>query len=152
MMKLLPVSSLTRFFHFAIYIGPLVFLTGLIIALLGDFNSQANTTLTGLICSAAALIIWGCHGMRRRGKRPGFILMSLLGSSFFLLHLYYRYSDYRWAKINAMAFESATSATLTHLESRVVLFISIFLISAVIGLLPPLPAANRSRKTLRSDD
>jgi len=152
MMKLPAFPSLTRFFHFSIYIGPLAFLTGLIIALLGDFNSQANTTLTGLICIAAALIIWGCHGMRRRGKRPGFILMSLLGSSFFLLHLYYRYSDYRWAKINTMAFESATSATLTHLESRVTLFISIFLISAVIGLLPPLPAANRSRKTLRNDD
>ena len=152
MMKLPSIPSLTRIFHFSIYIGPLAFLSGFIIALLGDFNSQANTTLTGLICVAAGLIIWGCHGMRRRGKRPGFILMSLLGSSFFLLHLYYRYSDYRWAKINTMAFESATSATLTHLESRVVLFISIFLISAVIGLLPPLPAANRSRKALCNDD
>ena len=152
MMKLPTFPSLTRFFHFSIYIGPLAFLSGVIIALLGDFNSQTNTTLTGLICIAAGLIIWGCHGMRRRGKRPGFILMSTLGSTFFLLHLYYRYSDYRWAKINTMAFESATSATLTHLESRVVLFISIFLISAVIGLLPPLPGANRSRKALRSDD
>ena len=152
MMKLPAFPSLTRFFHCSIYIGPLAFLSGIIIALLGDFNSQANTTLTGLTCVAAGLIIWGCHGMRRRGKRPGFILMSLLGSTFFLLHLYYRYSDYRWAKINSMSFESATSATLTHLESRVVLFISIFLISAVIGLLPPLPAANRSQQTLNNDD
>ena len=151
MMKLPAFPSLTRFLHFSIYIGPLAFLSGIIIAMLGDFNSQSNTTLTGLISIAAGLIIWGCHGMRRRGKRPGFILMSTLGSTFFLLHLYYRYSDYRWAKINTMAFESATSATLTHLESRVVLFVSIFLISAVIGLLPPLPAANRSRKALSND-
>ena len=152
MMKLPPVSALARFFHFSIYIGPLTFLSGIVIALFGDFSRQPNTTLTGLIFTAAGLIIWGCHGMRRRGKRPGFILMSTLGSTFFLLHLYYRYSDYRWAKINTMAFGSATSATLTHLESRVVLFISIFLISAVIGLLPPLPAANRSRKVLLSDN
>jgi hypothetical protein len=152
MTKLPPLSSLTRIFHCSIYIGPLAFLSGIIIALLGDYNSQANTTLTGLTCVAAGLIIWGCHGMRRRGKRPGFILMSLLGSTFFLLHLYYRYTDYRWAKINSMPFESATSTTLTHLESRVVLFISIFLISAVIGLLPPLPAANRSRKNNNNDD
>lgn len=152
MMKLPPLSSLARFFHFSIYIGPLAFLAGIITALLGDFASQPHTTLTGLILTAAGLIIWGCHGMRRRGKRPGFVLMSTLGSLFFLLHLYYRYSDYRWAKINTMAFTNATSATLTHLESRVVLFISIFLVSAVIGLLPPLPAANRSSKILRSDD
>lgn len=152
MMKLPPFPTIARIFHFSIYIGPLAFLAGIIIALLGDFTSQPNTTLTGLIFTAAGLIVWGCHGMRRRGKRPGFILMSTLGSAFFLLHLYYRYSDYRWAKINTMTFESATSATLTHLESRVVLFISIFLLSAVIGLLPPLPAANRSRKVLRSDD
>ena len=90
--------------------------------------------------------------MRRRGKRPGFILMSTLGSAFFLLHLYYRYSDYRWAKINTLAFAGDTSATLTHLESRVVLFISIFLISAVIGLLPPLPADNRPRKIRHNDN
>ena len=152
MMQLLPISSVARFFYLSIYIGPLAFLSGIIIALLGDFNNQANTTLIGLISIAAGLIIWGCHGMRRRGKRPGFILMSTLGSTFFLLHLYYRYSDYRWAKINAMAFASATSATLTHLESRVVLFISIFLLSAVIGLLPPLPPASRPRTILRSDD
>jgi hypothetical protein len=152
MMKLPSLSSSARFFHYSIYIGPLAFLSGIMIALLGDFNSQPDTTLTGLIFSAAGLIIWGCHGMRRRGKRPGFILMSTLGSLFFLLHLYYRYSDYRWAKINTMTLESATSATLTHLESRVVLFISVFLISAVIGLLPPLPAANRSRKVLRNAD
>jgi hypothetical protein len=152
MMKLPPVSSLARFFHFSIVIGPFAFLSGIIIALWGDFSSQANTTLTGLIFIAAGLIIWGCHGIRRRGKRPGFVLMSILGSTFFLLHLYYRYSDYRWAKINTMAFESATSATLTHLESRVVLFISIFLLSAIIGLLPPLPVAKRSRKSLHGDD
>lgn len=152
MMKLTPVPFIARFFHFSIFIGPLASLFGIIIALLGDFNSQPNTTLTGLIFIAAGLIIWGCHGMRRRGKRPGFVLMSMLGSTFFLLHLYYRYSDYRWAKINTMAFESATSATLAHLESRVALFISIFLLSAVIGLLPPLPAANRPRKPLRGED
>ncbi len=152
MMKLPPVSSLARFFHFSIFIGPLAFLSGIIIALRGDFSSQPDMTLTGLNFIAAGLIIWGCHGMRRRGKRPGFILMSTLGSTFFILHLYYRYSDYRWAKINTMSFESATSATLTHLESRVVLFISIFLLSAIIGLLPPLPASNRSRKPLRGDD
>lgn len=151
MMKLLSFPTIARLFHFSIYIGPLAFLSGVIIALLGDFNSQVNTTLTGLICVAAGLIIWGCHGMRRRGKRPGFILMSTLGSVFFLLHLYYRYSDYRWAKINTMAFAGNTSATLTHLESRVVLFLSIFLISAVIGLLPPLPAANRPSK-IRNDN
>jgi len=152
MIKLRPLPSFARFFHFSIYIGPFAFLSGIIIALVGDFGSQPNTTLTGLILIAAGLIIWGCHGIRRRGKRPGFILMSTLGSIFFLLHLYYRYSDYRWAKINTMTFESATSATLTHLESRVVLFISIFLLSAIIGLLPPLPAANSSRKALRGED
>jgi hypothetical protein len=152
MMQLPPMPSLTRFFHFSIYIGPFAFLAGIIIALFGDFTSQPNSTQTGLILIAAGLIIWGCHGIRRRGKRPGFILMSTLGSTFFLLHLYYRYSDYRWAKINAMAFANATSATLTHLESRVVLFISIFLLSAVIGLLPPLPTANPSRKALCNDD
>ena len=152
MMKLPSVSAIARFFHFAIYIGPLAFLSGIVIALLGDFTSQANTTLTGLTLSSAGLIIWGCHGMRRRGKRPGFILMSTLGSLFFLLHLYYRYSDYRWAKINTMAFANASSATLTHLESRVVLFVSIFLLSAVIGLLPPLPVAKLTRTPLRSDD
>jgi len=152
MMKLPPFPTIARLFHFSIYIGPLAFLSGVIIALLGDFNSQVNTTLTGLICVAAGLIIWGCHGMRRRGKRPGFILMSTLGSTFFLLHLYYRYSDYRWAKINTLAFAGDTSATLTHLESRVVLFISIFLISAVIGLLPPLPADNRPRKIRHNDN
>jgi hypothetical protein len=151
-MKLPYASALTRFFHFSLYIGPLAFLSGVIIAIFGDLLSQANTILTGLIFMASGLIIWGCHGLRRRGKRPGFVLMTTLGSSFFLLHLYYRYSDYRWAKINTMSFESATSATLTHLESRVVLFITILLICAVIGLLPPLPAANRSRKAHRRDD
>lgn len=151
-MKLHPFRSIRHFFHCSIYIGPLSFLCGIIIALSGEVTSQPNTTLTGLIFISAGLIIWGCHGMRRRGKRPGFVLMSTLGSIFFLLHLYYRYSDYRWAKINTMAFESATSATLTHLESRVVLFISIFLVSAVIGLLPPLPAANRSPKVLSVED
>lgn len=152
MMQLPSVSSRSRFFYLSIYIGPAAFLSGIIIAVLGDFNSQPDTTLTGLILSAAGLIIWGCHGLRRRGKRPGFILMSALGSLFFLLHLYYRYSDYRWAKINTLTLENATSATLTHLESRVVLFISVFLLSAVIGLLPPLPATKRSRTTHRSDD
>ena len=151
-MKLHPFKSITHFFHCSVYIGPLAFLCGIIIALLGDFSSQPNTTLTGLMLTAAGLMIWGCHGMRRRGKRPGFVLMSTLGSAFFLLHLYYRYSDYRWAKINTMIFESATSATLTHLESRVVMFISIFLLSAVIGLLPPLPASSHSRKILRVVD
>ena len=152
MMKLPPVSSIARLFHLAIFIGPLALLSGIIIAFYGDISSQANTTLIGLIFAAAGLIIWGCHGMRRRGKRPGFILMATLGSSFFLLHLFYRYSDYRWAKINSMIFDSASSATLTHLESRVALFVSIFLLSALIGLLPPLPAAKRSRKTLQRDD
>jgi hypothetical protein len=151
MMKLRPFPTLARLFHFSIYIGPLAFLSGVIVALLGDLNSRASTTLTGLICVAAGLIIWGCHGMRRRGKRPGFVLMSTLGSAFFLFHLYYRYSDYRWAKINTMAFAGDTSATLTHLESRVVLFLSIFLVSAVIGLLPPLPAAHRPGK-IRTDN
>lgn len=152
MMKLPQVSSITRFFHLAIFIGPLALLAGIIIALYGDNSSQPDTTLSGLIFVAAGLIIWGCHGMRRRGKRPGFVLMATLGSTFFLLHLFYRYSDYRWVKINAMVFESADLATLTHLESRVALFISIFLLSALIGLLPPLPAANRSRKTRQRDD
>jgi len=152
MLKLPAVPTLAGFFHFTIFIGPLSFLSGIFIALVGEFNSEPNSTLTGLIFIAAGLIIWGCHGMRRRGKRPGFILMSALGSTFFLLHLYYRYSDYRWAKINSMTFESATSATLSHLESRVVLFISIFLISAIIGILPPLPAANSARKALRDSD
>lgn len=152
MIKLPPVASISHFFHFSIFIGPLSFLGGIIIAIIGEATSQTNTTLTGLIFIAAGLIIWGCHGMRRRGKRPGFVLMSISGSLFFILHLYYRYSDYRWAKINTMTFENATSATLTHLESRVVLFISIFLISAVIGLLPPLPTANHSRKVLRVND
>lgn len=147
------VSKLiNKFFHSSIYIGPFTFLFGVLISLLGELNGQATSVLSGLICCAAGLIVWGCHGMRRRGKRPGFVLMSTLGCSFFLLHLYYRYSDYRWAKINTMSFENTTSATLTHLESRVVLFISIFLISALIGLLPPLPAANRPRKFIQSDN
>lgn len=146
MMKLPNLSSSARFFHFSIYIGPLAFLSGIVIALFGEASNQASTVLSGLILTAAGLIIWGCHGIRRRGKRPGFILMSSLGSSFFLLHLYYRYSDYRWAKINTMTFENATSATMVHLESRVVLFVSIMLVSALIGLLPPLPAATRIRR------
>lgn len=145
-------KSIRKFFHCAIYVGPLAFLTGIIIALLGEFTRQPGTILTGLIFSAAGLLIWGCHGMRRRGKRPGFILMSALGSAFFVLHLYYRFSDYRWAKINTLVFESAPSATLTHLESRVVLFLAIFLLSALLGLLPPLPAANSSRKILQVND
>ena len=148
-MKLPHAPRLTRFFHFAIFIGPLAFLSGIIIAIYGDLHSQANTTLTGLILMASGLIIWGCHGLRRRGKRPGFMLMATLGGSFFLLHLYYRYSDYRWVKINNISFDPAT---LTHLESRVVLFISILLLSVLIGILPPLPAANRSRKDLRRGD
>lgn len=148
-MKLPHAPTLTRFFHFSLYIGPLAFLAGIIIAIYGDLHSQANTTLTGLILMASGLIIWGCHGLRRRGKRPGFMLMATLGSSFFLLHLYYRYSDYRWVKINNLSFDPAT---LIHLESRVVLFISILLLSVLIGILPPLPAANRSRKSLRRDD
>ncbi|MDZ4186194.1 MAG: hypothetical protein U1D97_14615 [Desulfuromonadales bacterium] len=148
-MKLLHAPTLTRFFHFSIFIGPLAFLSGIIIAIYGDLHSQANTTLTGLIFIASGLIIWGCHGLRRRGKRPGFMLMATLGSSFFLLHLYYRYSDYRWVKINNISFDPAT---LSHLESRVVLFISILLLSVLIGILSPLPAANRSRKGLRRDD
>ena len=149
-MKLLHApNTLTRFFHFSLYIGPLTFLSGSIIAIYGDLHSQGNTTLTGLILMASGLIIWGCHGLRRRGKRPGFMLMATLGSSFFLLHLYYRYSDYRWVKINNLSFDPAT---LTHLESRVVLFISILLISVLIGILPPLPAANRSRKGHSRDD
>lgn len=142
-MKLPPAPTYTRIFHFSLYIGPLAFLSGIIIALYGDFHSQANITLTGLILMASGLVIWGCHGVRRRGKRPGFILMTMLGSSFFLLHLYYRYIDYRWVKINSLSFDPAT---LAHLESRVVLFISILLLSVLIGILPPLPAANRSRK------
>ncbi|MDO9079970.1 MAG: hypothetical protein Q7U44_04160 [Desulfuromonadales bacterium] len=148
-MKLLHASTLNRFFHFAIFIGPLAFLSGIIIAIYGDLHRQTNTTLTGLILMASGLIIWGCHGLRRRGKRPGFMLMATLGSSFFLLHLYYRYSDYRWVKINNISFDPAT---LTHLESRVVLFISILLLSVLIGILPPLPAVKRSRKGLRRDD
>ena len=103
MTKLTLSPAITRFLYLSIYIGPLAFLTGLIIALLGNFTSQPNTILTGLTFIAAGLIIWGCHGIRRRGRRPGFILMSTLGSLFFFLHLYYRYSDYRWAKINTMA-------------------------------------------------
>lgn len=152
MMKLPRASSIARFFHLAIFIGPLALLAGIIIAVYGDNSNQPNTTLSGLIFVAAGLIIWGCHGMRRRGRRPGFVLMTMLGSTFFLLHLFYRYSDYRWAKINAIVFDSADSATLAHLESRVTLFISIFLLSVLVGLLPPLPAANRSRKTLQRDD
>lgn len=148
-MKLPPAPTLTRFFHFSIFIGPLAFLSGIITAIYGNLQSQASTTLTGLIFIASGLIIWGCHGLRRRGKRPGFMLMATLGSSFFLLHLYYRYSDYRWVKINNIAFDPAT---LNHLESRVVLFISILLLSLLIGILPPLPAANRSRKGLRRED
>lgn len=143
MMKPPPLPSVARFFHFSIYLGPLAFLFGIVIVLFGEVSNQTNTVLSGLILTAAGLIVWGCHGIRRRGKRPGFILMSSLGSSFFLLHLYYRYSDYRWAKINTMSFENATSATMAHLESRVVLFISVLLVSALIGLLPPLPAPRR---------
>lgn len=146
MMKLPSLPTVARYFHISIYIGPLAFLFGIAIALFGEVSDQANTILSGLILTAAGLIVWGCHGIRRRGKRPGFILMSSLGISFFLLHLYYRYSDYRWAKINTMTFENATSATMVHLESRVTLFLSILLISALIGLLPPLPAARRMRR------
>ncbi|MBE0502854.1 MAG: hypothetical protein IBX46_01890 [Desulfuromonadales bacterium] len=148
-MKLPVASSLNRFFHFSIFIGPLALLSGIVIAIYGNFHSQINTTLTGLILIAAGLIIWGCHGIRRRGKRPGFVLMATLGSSYFLLHLYYRYSDYRWAKANNISLDPAT---LMHLESRVVLFTSVLLLSVLIGLLPPLPAAKSSRKGLRRDD
>lgn len=144
-------NPIRNFFLLAIYLGPLAFFLGTGIAVYGELSSQANIILTGLIFIAAGLVIWGCHGMRRRGKRPGFVLMASLGSTFFFLHLYYRYSDYRWAKFNGIAFDSATSATSTYLESRVILFVSIFLMSAVIGLLPPLPAANSSRKILRSN-
>lgn len=148
-MKLPHAPTLTRFFHFSIFIGPLAFLSGSIFAIYGDLHNQPQTTLTGLIFMASGLIIWGCHGLRRRGKRPGFMLMTTLGSSFFLLHLYYRYSDYRWLKINNLSLDPTT---LAHLESRVGLFISILLLSLLIGLLPPLPAANRSRKGLHRDD
>lgn len=151
-MKLHLPNSIRKLFLSSIYIGPLAFLAGISIALLGESTQQPDTILTGLITGAAGLIIWGCHGMRRRGKRPGFVLMTSLGTLFFVIHLYYRYSDYRWAQINSLAFANTTSATLTHLESRSILFISILLFSIVIGLLPPLPAANRPRKTFRADN
>ena len=151
-MKLHPFSSIRPYLNYSIYIGPYSFLGGIIIALLGQVARQTNIILTGLILTAAGLIIWGCHGIRRRGRRPGFLLMTFFGSLFFLLHLYYRYSDYRWAKINTMAFPSTTSATLTHLESRAVLFFSIFLISVAIGLFSPLPEVNTPRKFFRDED
>lgn len=145
-MKRHPSSSFRKFFHSCLYIGPLAFLCGSAIILYGESANQAETILIGLISGAAGLIIWGFHGMRRRGMRPGFVLMTTFGTLFFLMQLYYRYSDYRWAQISTMSFASPSEATMTHLETRVVMFLSIFLISIIIGLLPPLPAAKRRQK------
>lgn len=152
MMKFPLIRSIPRILHLSIYIGPIAFLSGVIFAFFGEVSARANTVLGGLTIAAAGLIIWGCHGMRRRGKRPGFVLMSALGGTFFFLHLYYRYSDYRWAKISTMSFENTTSATLSHLESRIVLYLSILLITVLIGLLPPLPACTRNRRMIHCDD
>lgn len=151
-MNLRHFRSLTATLHLSIYLGPCAFLIGSIVALIGELSGHPELIFIGLALGAAGLIVWGCHGIRRRGARPGFLIMSGLGSCFLLLHLYYRYSDYRWAKLNIMTIGTATSATLTHLEDRFVLLICILLASAIIGVLPPLPSVNRHRKSLNSDE
>lgn len=127
----------------AIYTGPLAFAIGLPLALVGEFSGRPAAIFTGLSIAAAGLIVWGCHGMRRRGRRPGFVIMSGLGGFFLLLHLYYRCSDYRWAKLNSMSISSA-SATIDHLEARIVFLLVMIAVSIVIGLLPPLPESRRN--------
>lgn len=132
------MTRLIALLRFAIFLGPLAFLSGMILLLAGNVSSRPDTVFFGLCLAAAGLIVWGCHGLRRRGKRPGFMLMIGLGSSFLLLHLQYRLSDYRWLQINSMTLGSPPAAT-AHLESRITLLLCILIASVVLGLLPPLP-------------
>ena len=110
----------------------------MILLLAGNVSHRPDTVFFSLCLAASGLIVWGCHGLRRRGKRPGFMLMIGLGSGFLLLHLQYRLSDYRWVQINSMTLGSPPAAT-AHLESRITLLLCILIASVVIGLLPPLP-------------
>lgn len=128
--------------RFVVYLGPAVFLAGGILALVGNALDHPARQFFGLCLAAAGMIVWGCHGIRRRGKRPGFLLMVGLGGAFLALHLNYRLSDYRWAQINSMTIGS-TSATLAYLEARITLILCLLLASAGIGLFHPLPGLSR---------
>lgn len=135
------ILALTRL---AIYVGPTCFAIGVVIAASGEFTAQSTIVFIGLCLAAAGLIVWGCHGIRRRGKRPGFVAMTGLGGVYLLLHLNYRFSDYRWAQINNMG-PGSTSATLAHLEERITLLLCVLIVSTVLGLLFPLPETSSSR-------
>lgn len=131
----MPRLQRTDFSRLPALTGPAVTLSGLVLALGSEAFRNHATLFLGLCLTAAGLIVWGIHGIRRRGRRPGFLLMTAAGSSFLLLNLYYRYSDYRWLLINRMDLQSSTEA-IPYLQSRIILLLIFLLASAALSLLP----------------
>lgn len=134
-----PALNLT---HLPALTGPFTTVSGLITALGGEAFRSHSTLFIGLCLTAAGLIVWGSHGIRRRGRRPGFLLMAGAGSSFLLLNIYYRYSDYRWLLLNRMDLQASTEA-IPYLQSRILLLLVFLLTSAALSLIP-LGSRNRS--------
>lgn len=130
--------------HTALFIGPALVLLGTAIAVVAEIAalsgvSDAQRVLAfGTTAIASGLVVWGCHGLRRSGARKRFLLMVALGGGYFWLHLYYRYSDYRWLELNRLM--TSLDNPLQHdFVPRIVTILALLGGSLLLGLLPRIP-------------
>lgn len=127
-----------------LFIGPLLFLIGIATALIAEAAALNGVTDAHRVLSfgtstmAAGLLVWGCHGLRRSGARRRFLLMVAVGAGYFVLHLHYRYSDYRWLELTRVM-TSLDIPLHQEFAPRILSILAVLCGSLLVGLLPRIP-------------